>query len=499
MNRRILLQLSGPAAAIGVLLFIASVSSVWSIQRLQRNLSMILADNVTSLEAAQELEVNFRQMRFHSFMAYLDPSPAREALLEGDSRGFEAALELARSAVNSDEEEKLVSTIERGYARYKQEIAVASTSPKSSPLGFVEWADQHPVRHLQQPCKDLFKLNKELMEQTATESEEVGMKTQRAVLLLGILGPISGLAVGYAVSKAWSRSIARLSVRLHDVHSQLDRDVGELELGNGQGWEQIDRQLDRVVMRVKDATEQLQRQQQELLRAERLAALGQLAASVAHEIRNPLTGIKMLIESALRPRATRSLAEQDLQVIHREVLRLEQSVQSLLSFARLPDPQIKPSDLREIVQQAVVLMRPRAHHQRAEFDLRLPAQPVLVKADPAQISTVLVNLFLNALDAMSQAGRISVECLPAKNGFVSLRVCDSGPGLPANVLERLFQPFVTTKPHGTGLGLSLSSRILQEHGGTLDAVNRPEGGACFTLSLPLSAPELASENATGHR
>ena len=111
----------------------------------------------------------------------------------------------------------------------------------------------------------------------------------------------------------------------------------------------------------------------------------------------------------------------------------------------------------------------------------------MVSADAGQLTTVMVNLFLNALDAMGTEGRLEVYLAPAEKGTIRLRICDTGPGIPPEIQERLFQPFATNKPHGTGLGLFLSVRILDEHGGAISANNRPEGGACFTITLPTHA------------
>src|SRR5205085_7304414 len=121
-----------------------------------------------------------------------------------------------------------------------------------------------------------------------------------------------------------------------------------------------------------------------------------------------------------------------------------------------------------------------------ELTVQVPEQPVIAALDRGQIGTVLVNLLLNALDALPGGGRVEVRLDRPDGGTVRLAVADSGAGIPDRVLSRLFTPFVTTKTTGTGLGLSLSARILEEHGGAITGGNRPEGGARFVLTLPLS-------------
>ena len=192
----------------------------------------------------------------------------------------------------------------------------------------------------------------------------------------------------------------------------------------------------------------------------------------------------MLVEAALRPQAPRPINMEDTKVIYREVIRLEQTVQQFLNFARLPAPKVAPCDLREILGQAWELVRVRAKQQQVEPAFHMPSEAVIVSVDAGQLTTVMVNLFLNALDAMGTEGRLEVHLTPVEQGAIRLRICDSGPGISPEIQEKLFQPFASSKPHGTGLGLYLSGRILDEHGGQISADNLPEGGACFTITLP---------------
>jgi signal transduction histidine kinase len=206
----------------------------------------------------------------------------------------------------------------------------------------------------------------------------------------------------------------------------------------------------------------------------------------------------MLVESALRSRNPTPLNAEDLRVIHGEVARLEQTVQGFLDFARLPAPQRCRCDLRDLVTQARDLVRGRAQQQSVAVTLHGLEQPAVGCVDRGQFSTVLVNLLLNALDAMPQGGRLDVELTAQASGAVRLAVSDTGAGIPAEMADRLFTPFATTKPTGTGLGLSISSRILEEHGGRITASNRPEGGACFLITVPPPPPEENHADLAGH-
>ncbi len=494
MNRRLLIQMTAPSVLIGLVLLATCLASVWSISRLQRNLKELLRQNVTHLEAVQELEIQLRQMRIHSFLNVVDPRPPRQEKIARAQERFEKALAKVLEATDP-ETRRLAGELQTRYRRYQEEMA-QQLPAGASPADFARWADEHPLRHLDDPCEKLLRLGKDAMANTVHESDSVSAQARLALLLAGLLGPCSGLIIGYGLARGLSRSIARLNVRLQDVHAHLDQEVGSVRLAAGGDLHSLDNQIERVAARVRQVAETVQRQQEEMLRAEQLAAVGQLAASVAHEVRNPLTAIKMLVGAALRPRHAQPLTESDLRVIYEEVGRLEHTVQTLLDFARPPLLERQPTDLREVVRQALDLVRIRAGQQHVELEMRLPEQPAIAAVDRNQLRGVLVNLLINALDVLPQGGRVEVELKPADDGL-RLSVADSGPGIAPAVALRLFTPFASTKPTGTGLGLNISRRVLEQHGGSLSARNRPEGGAEFTLVLPHHAEETPDAIAAG--
>jgi signal transduction histidine kinase len=279
----------------------------------------------------------------------------------------------------------------------------------------------------------------------------------------------------------------------------LEREVGSMRITPAEDLGNLNGQLDHIVARVAEAARQLRRQQEELLRTEQLAAVGQLAAGVAHEVRNPLMSIKLLIEASLRSNGRQPLNRRDLEVIHGEVARLEQTVQDFLDFARPTAPRRQNLDLREPLNSALALVRTRAKQQNVRVELQTPDHPVPAEVDRDQLQTVLVNLLLNALDAMPQGGVLHARLGCSENGSIVLSIADTGAGIPSEILPRLFTPFLSSKPTGTGLGLSISRRIIQDHGGRLEASNLPEGGACFRIVIPSVETEAAHADLAGHR
>lgn len=221
-----------------------------------------------------------------------------------------------------------------------------------------------------------------------------------------------------------------------------------------------------------------------VLRAEEMAEVGQIAAGMAHELRNPLTAIKMLVQTNREEAEARGLPAEDLGVIDQEIRRMESRLNVFIDFARPPKPERRRIALAAVVEQTLALIAGRARKQRVRLHYEPPATAVEVDADAEQIRQLLVNLALNALDVMPRGGLLEVVVRSAEDGQVVLDVIDTGPGIPAHHLGRLYEPFFTSKETGLGLGLVVSQRIAREHGGSLRATNRPEGGACFTLRLP---------------
>lgn len=486
MDRRLFLQVSAPAVIIGVLLFGACLGSAWYIRRLQVDLAEVLPQRLANQKAAQQLELDVRQLRYHSFLYLIDPSPLRERRMQQDHEDFEATLDLSRRSATTTAERQCIDRMAKAYRRYRSELQGRVQSPfrALSQTDLAKLADAHPLSHIIEPSEELMRLNKELMEEGAQENARISLRANLLLILLGFLGPVSGLLMGYGVARGLSRSIYRLGVRVKDMTNRLDQDVASVSLEAGGDICGLDRQLEHVVRRVEEVTARQEQQQRELMRAEQLSALGQLAASVAHEVRNPLMAMKMLVEIPLRSGNHKPLTLDDLRVIHREIARLEHTVQGFLDFARPPAPQRSPCDLREVTAQAIELVKARARQQQVGINADLPESEISAQVDRAQFTTVLVNLFLNALDAMPHGGCLEVRLEASSMGEACLTVADTGAGIAPEVAGRLFTPFASTKPTGTGLGLSISRRIVEDHGGRLTATNREEGGACFSVSLP---------------
>lgn len=251
------------------------------------------------------------------------------------------------------------------------------------------------------------------------------------------------------------------------------------------------------VLVYRDLIQPLRRQLDEtrnlMERQEKLAALGVLAAGVAHEIRNPLTAIKARLFTQQKRLNPGSPAAEDAAIIHSEIHRLERIAREFLEFARPADPTRKTTSARELLREVQTLIAPSSSAE--EFTISIEPGPDLpLHVDPNQIKQVLINLVRNAIEAAGPGGQVRIRSLHDERQIGGtlrpvhvLEVIDNGPGIPDEARDRLFDPFFTTKADGTGLGLAIAARIVERHGGTLEYQTTSTRGTCFSIALPASA------------
>jgi signal transduction histidine kinase len=337
-----------------------------------------------------------------------------------------------------------------------------------------------------QQCEKVEKASHTRLDQTTLKHERVLQQLAWGMAGVAVLGGIAGVVVGFGVARGLSRSIRRLQVRVRDVAGKLAPNLPEIVFTGDGDFGELHAQIDQLTARIETVVETLQQREREVLRAEQLAAVGQLAAGVGHEIRNPLTAIKMLVQTAIAEGSPAVLTKDDLQVIEEEVRRIEQSLKTFLDFARPPKAERQPVDLLNVVNAVTGIIRGRAKRQRVTIRVDSPDKSVMLIADPGQLRQVLLNLCLNALDAMPTGGELHILVRTSDRESVAIEVSDTGLGIHSTMMPRLFTPFASSKDTGLGLGLAISKRIVDDHGGAIDAANRPVRGATFFVRLPKS-------------
>jgi len=250
--------------------------------------------------------------------------------------------------------------------------------------------------------------------------------------------------------------------------------------------ERLQRTHETLRAEVARLTDELKQKNRELARKQRLAELGQMAAHIAHEVRNELTPITVYL-GMLDRRLTQAPAERDIvQRISGSFRSLDSTVSDLLQFAREGTAVRHDTPVAPLIQDVLETLRPQldGHGVATEVDV---SAGLTAKVDSALLRRAVLNLAINAIDAMPSGGALSMYAGATPGGGVEIEVADSGAGLSDASLSRMFEPFFTTKSDGTGLGLAMVYRIAEVHGGAVVARNCPEGGAAITISLPAAS------------
>lgn len=318
-----------------------------------------------------------------------------------------------------------------------------------------------------------------------------------AFLAVGIWTILSTSYAVYFAVRRLTRPLGELTRMAHElgqgrleerIDFQTRDEIGELAGTFNQMAASLQSYQDTLEQKVEERTRELRHSQRQLLQATKLASVGELAGGVAHQINNP-AGIILMRASRLAQEIGQQRlsdeAQEDVQVIQRQVEKIHSVVSALVKFARQMPTELRPTDLNTVIRRAVALVEEPARNRGVKVILDLQELPQ-VAADGAQLEQVLVNLVNNGLDAMPRGGTLTFATRPGTAAGVALSVSDTGSGIPADHLPRLFDPFFTTKEvgQGTGLGLSISYGIVQEHGGTIEVESEPGKGSRFTICLP---------------
>lgn len=237
--------------------------------------------------------------------------------------------------------------------------------------------------------------------------------------------------------------------------------------------------------KIQKTTADLRKTEAQLIRSEKLAALGQLAAGIAHEIRNPLTSINILIHSLRERLPSENSQQEDLKVIEEEIHRMNEIVDQFLRFAKPAPPFFEKTDVLSIVEETLQLLRLQAEKQRIAVEREFQTLPMIL-IDPEQMKQAMLNLLLNAIQAMPEGGLLTLKGRNSEDGqWIHLSIQDSGMGISGEDIDKLFDPFFSTKEGGVGLGLSITHRIIDQHHGKIEVESSPGMGTLFTVWLPI--------------
>jgi hypothetical protein len=315
---------------------------------------------------------------------------------------------------------------------------------------------------------------------------------RHAVLIVAGAGAVAicGVSIG-ALAYFIHRPMVELQEKIAQV-SDGDLNVAVSFAKRNDEIGDLGRNFNHMLQQLRESREEIERlHRTQMSRAEHLATLGELAAGLAHEIRNPLAGIAGVIEIISRDLPSTSPARAVVKDVRLEIAQINRILTDLLETARPHPPQICLSNLNTTVEHAVMLARQQVLSKPIRIELQKAPDLPEVEHDSDQIHQLLLNLLLNAVQAMEGGGTVQVE-IGSREDYASVMVTDTGRGIPPQLLSSIFRPFFTTKGNGTGLGLSLARRIAEEHHGRIEVMSVVGKGSKFEVLLPFHVSAAAA-------
>lgn len=488
MWRQVLL----PVVLVGVAWLTVSGATTFYLQWLDASYQRMLDENVIPIQSAIGMQRAIWELHADTASRRITRVdwPVRLQQFEKDCSTYLSAI---RRGMTHPQEQQALETIEHGLEEYRRQLQVAlELKERFDQLAVARDGLYDVASQIATSLNEIQNLNQQLLDQVTQRRASIQSVVFWVRALTITVVPILGMALGWWTARRLQRMVTQIQVVLHDPSLAEPNMVGTVRVEAGDELTSIQRQVELIVQRLRETGQALQAARNEVLRSERLAAIGGLAAGVAHELRNPLTSVKLLLQhAASQGGASAVVPAARLSLILEEIDRMEGTIQGLLDFSRPAAPQRQVHDLRHTLKRAVHLVEGRAEKQHVRREIQLGPQPLMVNGDPQQLHQVFVNLLINAIEAMPQGGTIEVtlDAQPA-DATIRLRIRDSGQGIPPELVPRLFEPFASGKERGTGLGLAVSRRILEEHGGTISIQPVAPQGTEVVVTLPAAQDAL---------
>jgi len=481
-------------AIVGVLALAAfsSLVAISSAYRLESLQETILVENMASVRAAEEVEIALLEQRGYVSAYILDGGNVKWLeQLAGKRKSFSDWMTTARGTARSDEEHAILQrldNVQRAYASRRDEVVElydAGKREEARQLLLGDVMTRHDEAY--ELCEDFIDANQRLVDATTAG---IRKQVERvAIVMIADLAVMSclGLALLWLFFRGVIFPLRRLAAEARTAAGEPafastdPRDDDMRELG----------QYVKVLMAdVAETRSDLEQSRTRLAHAEKLAAVGKLAASVAHEIRNPLTSMKMWVYSLRRSLDQNPDSQHKLDVVSDEIVRLERIVKNFLEFSRPPQLNMSRQNVDRLLDKTLELVQQTLSERRIRV-IRHEGQDLPeIMGDEEQLRQVLLNLINNALEAMSQDSEIYFSTARSVRGgreMITVSVKDTGPGMPEDVRARVFEPFFTTKEGGTGLGMCIAASVMARHGGSLELRKTDSHGTEWVIWIPASA------------
>ncbi len=462
------------AGSLGTILYTYNTRSIHT---------QMLDKDVKTLTVAQKLESELLGQKGVTTYFFLTNDAEWLEQLEERNLKFRYWLKLARGMEHCEEDQTLLHEIESKYIQYafdRGQVIELYKSGKREEGMVRHWVVRGQF-HAIYDLAEKFKLHHE--DQIAALRKSLQLSTEKMTML------------------AWSAipCVIALSVLLTIMlYKQIFKPIHELAVG-GKGPKKlgninnevtaIKHRMEDLIENVGQTTAKLIQSQEHLIQSEKLAMVGKLAAGVAHSVRNPLTSVKMRLFTLERSLQMTRPQKEDLDVISEEIRHIDTILRNFLEYARPPKLKIQLASPSDVIDMTLQLLKHRFDSYRATVLVKRVRALPEIYIDMDQMKEVFVNLMVNACEAMGEDGNIHVieeiSEHEALGEVVLIHISDDGPGIPLGIQKKIFEPFFSSKEEGSGLGLSIAKRIVEEHGGEI-CVKSDEGkGATFVIALPM--------------
>jgi len=457
--------------------------SIWHSYMTEKLFSTVTESNIQALEAAGEAENALVMQKGYVTYFFQDSDPQWLGRLEKYHGDFQMWLSRCRRGAETQEERDILNQIESEYIRFAYDrnevIDLYKAGHKNE--GF---ALQKKIRPKFFHIIELTHQFKEGLEARITQIRQTNRERAQLFNVLSSTGVLISLVLGIILALILINQVLapiRRLLRGPETSEVLD--------GAGNEMAALSQRFETLQKDVDQTRSKLQWSRAHLEQAGKWALVGKLAAGVAHSVRNPLTSVKMRLFSLERTLQLTPEKKDDFEVISEEIRHIDTIANNFLEFARPPKLKVQKVSPSDTVDMALQLLRHRLESYQVAVDVQRDGRLPEIMADSDQLKEVLVNLMVNACEAMVNGGKITIQ---ERTGYaedlgptVVIAVKDNGPGVPQAVQSKLFQPFYSTKEEGTGLGLSIASRVVEEHGGWIDLKSIEGQGATFIITLPL--------------
>jgi len=476
---------------------VVALLSTWHIGGLMQN---TVTENLPSLRAAEELGIALLETRGLVVSFILDNgNPERLKDLERKKRAFHDALDRARKTAHTSDEMRILDGLEEAYREYDEKraemIALYQSGDKDKAIAIFLNEMSSLSQQVDRLSRDFIAENKRYIDLTTASAQ------RQISRITWLVAGFAGLTFGLGLLLAW--------LFFHGVFFPLRKMVADARDFSGQRsatsaemptdeLPAVGEYLRSLMCDVSDARLALDQNRRRLMNAEKLATVGKLAAGVAHEIRNPLTAVKMWLFSIRKAVGHDPELDRKFEIISEEMTRLERIVCNFLEFSRPPALELEAQSVSLLIDKTLELFGHRIEERKLRL-VRNDAEQILpVMADGEQLKQVFLNVLDNAVEATAERGEIRIVIDTADEtddrSMVVVRVQDTGRGMPQDVCERIFEPFYTTKDDGTGLGLCIAAHIMARHGGRLVLESSTEGQTTFAVWIPIARKEAYEQN-----